>query len=164
MELPAELKRRVALAYTQYSLEFLPAGDCVWLACDLLSVGVDGPAVAELAAAPPDLTRLDGTPLVAAMFDELGLPPVDMASATWFTARDIASRMLSGELDLAAGGNRLESISARLGSPDELQAIDASVTQWEILRAVGADESETRVCLTRLAEDVLGEAAERLGR
>jgi hypothetical protein len=164
VELSAELDRRVALLNASFSLGPVPAGDCVWLACDLLVAGVDTPAVTELAGAPPDLTFVDGAALIAAMLDELGLPRLDEITAAWLLAQEIASRMLAGDLGLAAGGSELWTICDSLLSPPDLKVITDGLADWDIMTAVEAPDSKVLARLTRLAEDVRQAATERLGR
>jgi hypothetical protein len=164
VELPAELSRRLALANARYSLGMTAVGDCVRLACNLIVAGVDGPAVVELAGESPNLTRLDGTPLVGAMFEELGLPRVAEETAAWIFAQDIAARMLSAELSLAAGGGEFWALCSGEDFSADLNLIVAGLCEWDCLIDTGADASTIRAFLTRLAEDVLREAAERLDR
>ena len=50
------------------------AADVVSAACDLLVAGFDGPALRELAAAPPDVSDFDVTDLLEPALQVVGLP------------------------------------------------------------------------------------------
>jgi hypothetical protein len=158
VELPAALRRRVVRLNAELSLGWITNGDHVWLACDLLLAGVDGPAVAELAAAPPDLTFFDGEPLIVAMLDELGLSRLDPVTAAWTIARDAAARLLDGE---PAVGGRLWALLNSLHFPDDLDVIAAGLLDCDCLEASGR-EAELDARWTLLAQDILRAAADRL--
>lgn len=159
MELPAELSRRVTLLNAEYALGRAKGSDCVWLACDLLVAGVDGLAVAELAAASTDISFSDGAPLIVAMLDELGCARLDGVTAVWTLARDIAHRLLAGE---PAAGAELWPLLRAVDFPDDLGLLTEGLFEIELLYGSGRDD-ELAARWTRLAEDVLAETRSTLG-
>ena len=155
MDLPAELSRRVTLLNAEYSLAKAKGSECVWLACDLLVAGVDGPAVAELAAASTDMSFSDGEPLIVAMLDELGFPRLDGVTAVWTLARDIVQRLLAGE---PSAGAELWPLLRAVDFPDDLGLLTEGLFEIELLYRAGRDD-ELAARWTTLAEDVLRETS-----
>jgi hypothetical protein len=153
VELPASLRHRVTLLNAEYALGRAKGSDAVWLACDLLVAGVDGLAVAELAAASTDMSFSDGEPLIVAMLDELGCPRLDPVTAVWTLARDAAQRLLAGEPE---AGAELWPLLRAVGFPEELNLLTASLFDIELLFGTGRDD-ELDARWTKLAKDILRE-------
>ncbi|MFC0439828.1 hypothetical protein [Kutzneria buriramensis] len=157
MELTAELSRRVDELNIGRLLGGVLLTDYIRLACDLLVAGVETPAVVEVAAAPPDdkASWAGIEEPINAMFVDLGRTWPDTTTAAWIRARMIATAMLSGELSVAIGGEKLWSLANSVPYT-EMLVIHEAVDEYGLLGG------EAR--MTGLAEDVLREAAERLDR
>jgi hypothetical protein len=153
VELPASLRRRVTLLNAECAIGVAKCGDSVWLACDLLVADVDGPAVAELAAASTDMSLSDGEPLIVAMLDELGCPRLDPVTAVWTLSRDAAQRLLAGE---PGAGGELWPLLRAVGFPEKLSLLTEGLFEIDFLYGIDRhDELDAR--WTKLAKDILRE-------
>ena len=102
------LLRRLRTEQARALLDDADPNHAVILACDLLVAGVNGGAVAALAAeSARTLSTHDANRRLAAVTDELGLPELDLSTAVALIAAETCERILDRNIPAEVGTHRL---------------------------------------------------------
>ena len=161
--LPEAVRQKVQRLNADLILGLLLPENSVWLACDLLVVGVETAAVVELAGEPPTELRLDdAVPLVRRVLAELGVEPVDTTRAAWVVARDVAGQMITGDLLPEAGAATLWGLWWDCDTAPEIGGMVEPLDAWQQTLPAVRDDDALRAEMRQLAPAVIRAADARL--
>ena len=113
------MKMNIDVAHALYSIGRLSGEDLPELASDLLASGIDTSAVRELAGLCRPTVR-DAGPVFERVLADLGRPTMTVALASQVIARDLARRVVAGEMSPREAAERGSSLSTQAGYPDVL--------------------------------------------
>lgn len=135
MKIPVELRERLLRGNVDLARHELKPDVAIWLACDLLVAGFDSPALAELAGeSPTRLADREAESLLVSALTELGLAQLTDEQVGWVLARDVARRLLRGEVEPPIGANELWLVGLRHNLPE----LQVEVAPAEIVRRADA--------------------------
>jgi hypothetical protein len=120
----------IDVAQALYMIKRLPGEELPNIAVDLLVHGVDTAAVRELAGLQGPTLR-DAGALFERVLTELGRPSMTIEQAAQVIARDLARRVLAGELQPRDAANRGWSFCPEAGYPDVLTRFLAYADDYE---------------------------------
>ena len=127
---PPKVKMNVDLAHALYAIGRLPGEDLPGLALELLSKGIDTSAVRELAGLRRPTVR-DAGPVFERVLADLGRPTMPVEVAGQVIARDLARRVVAGEMSPREAAQRGSSLSTQAGYPDVLTRFLAYADDYE---------------------------------
>jgi hypothetical protein len=102
-------KEKYQVAVAKYLIGDFPTERFPDLASEALEDGIDTPTIIEIAGLKQP-SYFDIQEFIPKLLDELGIPPLTKHEAGLFLAKNIAGKIVSGELDPEKGAKELEQL------------------------------------------------------
>ncbi len=120
----------IEVSQALYTFKRLPGEQLPEIATDLLAQGVDSAAIRELAGLYEPTLR-DAASLFERVLADLGRPPLTTEQAAEIVARDLARRIVTGELQPRDAAGRGSSLCPDAGYPEVLTRFLALADDYE---------------------------------